>query len=96
MQSYQQRRESKDREQEEYNRFRQQELEQLASARTFKEWKALGYYVCKGQRATGYDANGVPTFTKAQVSSKHYSYGEYGDEDYLDDHWWISADIGDR
>lgn len=96
MLGYQQWRESKDREQEEYDRYRQQELKELATARTFKEWKAQGYYVCKGQKATGHNADGVPTFTKAQVSNKRMSYGDYNDEDWLEDHWWISADIGDR
>jgi len=36
-------------------------------ARTYDDWKLLGYHVIKGERATGRDARGVATFTRDQV-----------------------------
>ena len=36
-------------------------------AKTFDDWKLLGYCVSKGQKATGRDKNGKATFTRDQV-----------------------------
>ena len=36
-------------------------------ARTFEGWKLLGYYVRKGEKASGRDKNNNPTFTRDQV-----------------------------
>ena len=39
-------------------------------ARTFEGWKLLGYYVRKGEKATGRDKNDKPTFTRDQVDDQ--------------------------
>jgi len=36
-------------------------------SRTFDEWKASGYRVLKGEKSTGRDKLGRPTFTRDQV-----------------------------
>lgn len=36
-------------------------------AKTYDEWRELGYYVQKGQKATGRNREGIPTFTREQV-----------------------------
>jgi len=36
-------------------------------ARTYDDWKLLGYHVIKGERATGRNSSGVATFTREQV-----------------------------
>lgn len=36
-------------------------------ARTYDEWRDLGYQVQKGEKATGRNKLGVPTFTREQV-----------------------------
>jgi hypothetical protein len=38
--------------------------------RTFEGWKLLGYYVRKGEKATGRDKNDKPTFTREQVDDQ--------------------------
>lgn len=61
---------------------------------TFKEWKAKGYHVVKGEKATGRSSDGVATFNEEQV----YPNGPYGDQDY-DADCQIEGyiyDIGDR
>lgn len=61
---------------------------------TFKQWKAQGYHVVKGEKATGRNAEGVATFNEEQV----YPNGPYGDEDYDADEQIADYiyDIGDR
>lgn len=39
-------------------------------ARTFEGWKLLGYYVRKGEKATGRDKNDKATFTRDQVEDQ--------------------------
>jgi hypothetical protein len=39
-------------------------------ARTFEGWKLLGYYVRKGEKATGRDKNDKPTFSRDQVDDQ--------------------------
>jgi hypothetical protein len=34
---------------------------------TYDQWKADGYQVVRGEKATGRNADGVPTFTEDQV-----------------------------
>lgn len=34
---------------------------------TFEEWKHYGYFVMRGEKATGKNEKGEPTFTKDQV-----------------------------
>jgi len=48
-------------------------------AKTFDEWKALGYHVIKGEQHTGRNKDGICTFTREQVEE----HDEYED-DYLD------------
>lgn len=71
-----------------------------SSALTFNEWKALGYHVSKGQKSMLRNAAGQAIFTKSQVDKTQRGYSAHNDydydHDYLDDHYWISADIGDR
>jgi hypothetical protein len=58
-------------------------------ARTYDEWKAEGFQVQKGEKATGRNAQGKATFLPSQV--------DYipGDEDYDgDDQFW--AEYGDE
>lgn len=44
---------------------------------TFDEWKAKGYHVIKGEKATGRNDKGKATFTQKQVCHNH----SYGDDD---------------
>jgi hypothetical protein len=59
-------------------------------AHTFKEWKARGYMVKRGEKATGRNQDGAATFTKKQV--KWYTPMYNGDYYDLDDFY----DDGDR
>lgn len=38
-----------------------------ATPKTFKEWKAEGYHVMKGQKSTGRNTQGEATFSQKQV-----------------------------
>lgn len=48
---------------------------------TFDEWKARGFRVCKGHKATGRNEEGKATFTKAQVKPLGQG-GTTGDSEY--------------
>lgn len=62
--------------------------------KTFKEWKARGYHVIKGQKATGRNDAGEATFTKKQVAVNHfYDCGDDGG-DYQDDYDQFEAEYG--
>lgn len=60
---------------------------------TYKEWKAKGFHVIKGQKATGRNKEGVATFTDKQVTinwvgdGADYEY-EGSWEDMLGDPYW--------
>ena len=41
-------------------------------AKTFDDWKAGGFRVRKGEKATGRDKQGVPTFTREQVDEDDF------------------------
>lgn len=60
-------------------------------SRTFNEWKAKGFHVKRGQKATGRNAAGVATFTKAQVERNiEYDYEEediWSEEMSFADQW---------
>lgn len=47
--------------------------------RTFDGWKNLGYYVNKGSKAIW--VNGVPMFTKFQVTYKHRKISPSGPDE---------------
>ena len=36
-------------------------------AKTYDEWRELGYQVCRGERSTGRNKDGKATFTREQV-----------------------------
>lgn len=40
---------------------------------TYDEWRELGYFVMKGEKATGRNAKGVATFTRDQVEDENDS-----------------------
>jgi hypothetical protein len=46
------------------------------SAKTWDEWKALGYHVVKGQKATSWTIDGKARFDREQVE-----FTEYNDEE---------------
>ena len=48
-------------------------------AMTFEDWKLLGYYVKKGEKATGRNEKGKPTFTREQVedSEDRFTFDGY-------------------
>jgi hypothetical protein len=50
--------------------------------RTFDDWKNDGYSVMRGETATGRNADGVPTFTYAQVTET----GNFDNDDSDYDH----------
>lgn len=66
------------------------------TAKTFKQWITCGFVVNKGQKATGRNSAGIPTFTRDQV--KLLSNPEPGDYDYDEDQYYDDyfLDCGDR
>lgn len=49
---------------------------------TYDDWKALGYQVRKGEKATGRDPRtGAPTFTREQVDDREDDHLRH-DEDF--------------
>lgn len=49
-------------------------------AKSYQDWKLLGYHVRKGEEATGVDKNGNPTFTIDQTDETE------DEQDYRDWH----------
>jgi hypothetical protein len=45
--------------------------------RTYKSWNKHGYYVRRGEKATGRNKHNVPTFTQDQVEEKR-DYADLG------------------
>jgi len=41
-------------------------------AKTFDEWKSAGFRVRRGEKATGKNKQGVPTFTRDQVDDDDF------------------------
>lgn len=62
-------------------------------AKTYEEWKDLGYQVQKGEKSTGRNKEGKATFTRSQVKERE----EYDDmdDDTLIDHPGNPANYGD-
>jgi hypothetical protein len=61
----------------------------MVKALTFDEWKAKGYHVIKGQKATGRNAKGKVTFTDKQVQKNYYP--EPDNHDYDEDLFYHDA-----
>lgn len=68
---------------------------------TYKEWKALGFQVCRGEKAMGRNRQGIAIFGQTQVKPANTrrwgrmdDVGDY-DEDMMIDDAYI-MDIGDR
>lgn len=50
---------------------------------TFKEWKAKGYHVIKGQKASGRNDNGEAVFSEKQVEVTYNEHNsDYDEDDY--------------
>lgn len=67
---------------------------------TFDEWKAKGYHVIKGQKATGRNSKGVATFMSSQVKENYGEQEQWEEETEAEtDFYMIGAyiqDMGDR
>lgn len=62
--------------------------------KTYKEWRAAGKHVIKGQKATGRNEAGEATFTKSQVAEDYnprdegYEYEGSWEETIGDTEWY--------
>ena len=52
-------------------------------AKTYDEWRDLGYQVQKGEKATGQNKDGKATFTRSQVEEREI-YDDMDDDFYMD------------
>lgn len=49
------------------------ELAKSENKMTYEEWRLAGYFVRRGERSIGRNANGVPVFSELQVDEYGYS-----------------------
>lgn len=59
---------------------------------TFKEWKAKGYHVRKGQKSTARNADGYAVFYRAQVDWTEQDEGDEDSEQYYWDTYGYDKD----
>ena len=52
-------------------------------AKTYDEWRELGYQVQKGEKSTGRNKDGKATFNRSQVEERE-EYDDMDDDFYMD------------
>jgi hypothetical protein len=66
-------------------------------AKSYNDWRAIGYQVKRGEKATGKDRAGAPTFTRDQVEeTRAFDRQAPGQRGYNDDCFNYQDDDGGR